>query len=243
MLAVGLFQTSHRDRVGFFPLPPSLGPCFAFDNQLICFCFEHGGSRLKRNPLGQFMRETILTYASVKLPGHAAERFTKIPTSLRKKAHFHIFFPSKKCFNCSVIVSTSPAPIFKNFLTPPPSPQHCLQLICIVAQRMGWAVIVVVASAEGVFPPASLSLAESKHLCVAAGDVMALKPLKNLFPGKPHIRKSRQFFFSLSPFLDCYSRAALEENVRFLIRFPYTSARDGQHEPAELLLWGSTALP
>lgn len=98
---------------------------------------------------------------------------------------------------------------------------------------MGWAVIVVVASAEGVFPPASLSLAESKHLCVAAGDIMALKQLKNLFPGKPHIRKSRQFFFSLSP----PSLIVIAEQLwKILIRFPYTSARDGQHEPAELLL-------
>lgn len=132
------------------------------------------------------------------------ERFTKIPTSLRKKgANFHILFPSKKCFSCySVIVSTSLAPVFFSFfLTPPPSPPTLFTVDLHCGPETGVGSYCCCRERRGGFPTSfslSLSLAESKHLCVAAGDVMALKPLKKLFPGKPHIRKSRRFF-SLSP--------------------------------------------
>lgn len=58
---------------------------------------------------------------------------------------------------------------------------------------------------RGVFPPASPSPpAESKHLCVAAGDVMAQKQLKAASLGNP-ISGSPDIF---SPLLDCYSRTA-----------------------------------
>lgn len=124
MLAVGLFQTSHRDRVGFFPLPPSLAPCFAFDNQLICFGFEHDGSHLKRNPLGQFTRETKITYASVKLPGHAVERSTKIPTSLRKKGKFSHFLFHLKSVSAVLLLFPPLLPPFFFFLTPPTLPPN-----------------------------------------------------------------------------------------------------------------------
>lgn len=167
MLAVGLFQTSHRDRVGFFPLPPSLAPCFAFDNQLICFCFEHVGSRFEKKPVGPIHAGNDTHLRAGKTTGSRCGTFYKNPQVFeKKKAHFHIFFPSKKCFSCSVIVSTSLAPVFFSHSPHRLPPQHCLQLICIVAQRTGWAVIVVVASAEGVFPPASLSLRLNQNTSV-----------------------------------------------------------------------------
>lgn len=87
-----------------------------------------------------------------------------------------------------------------------PHPLECLQLICIVAQRVGLAVIVVV-MVEGfshqLFPLLQLNQNTSVLLPVMS---WPRNCSKSCFPGKPHIRKSRRFF---SPSLfDCYSRAA-----------------------------------
>lgn len=104
----------------------------------------------------------------------------------------------------------------KSHLPPtPPPPWHCFQSICIVSQRAGQAVIVVIVMAEGFSHQLLLSSGGIKTPLCCCRWCHGPETTQSCFPGKPHIRKSRHFF----PLLDCSSRAAWKR--LFLIRFPY----------------------
>lgn len=184
MLVVGLSQTSHRKRERESRRESrEFLLSFMFGNQLICFYFQRSW---ETNPFGQVV--PMLPINSLLCCGTLNE----IPKSEAKflylDSHLKVVTAVLFCYALNSCFITRPSSNFPFLsLSPPTFPVMFTVHLHRGLRRRGEQFLFGCCGAgRGGFPPASLSHpAESKHLCVAAGDVMAQKLLKAVSLGNP----------------------------------------------------------